>query len=222
MTQTDNGKFWTAGRASFAAAVFLASALGVSSCTADDTGRDAPANAAPPGAGKPTVTITSRRGAPPQQQALSDTLAPSILAAEIQALDGGTFSLADYKDKTVVLDLWATWCGPCRKEVPHLVAIQNEYGARGVEVVGLTVENPATDAEKVREFARDFEINYKVGWARADFATEIMRGNTSIPQTFVIAPGGRVVAHYRGYSDQVPQMIRAALDKTQAEQASGD
>jgi thiol-disulfide isomerase/thioredoxin len=135
----------------------------------------------------------------------------------LRLVEGGAFTLADYKDKIVVLNLWATWCPPCRKETPHIIDIQKEYGGRGVAVVGLTTENPATDGQKVRDFVRDFGVNYKIGYARADLALELMRGNTSIPQTFVIVPGGRVVAHYRGYSPQLPDMLRAALDKAQSE-----
>jgi thiol-disulfide isomerase/thioredoxin len=218
MKQSEQKRFWSVGRAAAAAALFLSAAVFISSCTADDTSRDAATKQAQPSPSAPKITITSQPGARPQQpqQAASDKLSPSVLNAELLALDGGKFSLADYKDKTLVLDLWATWCGPCRKEVPHLVEIQKEYESKGVEVVGLTLENPTTDEQKVRDFAKEFSINYKVGWAQADFAMEIMRGNGSIPQTFVIAPGGRVVAHYRGYSDQIPGMIRAAIDKSQS------
>lgn len=219
MKQSEKKKFWTGGRAAATAAAFMSAAIVISSCTADDTTRDAASNTAPANTGGRTVTVTSQPGRPPQppqQQAAPDTLSASLMSTEIQALDGGNFTLADYKDRTIVLDLWATWCGPCRREVPHLVDIQKEYGGKGVEVVGLTLENPAADEQKVRDFAAEFDINYKVGWARADFAMEIMRGNGSIPQTFVIAPGGRVVAHYRGYSDQIPGLIRAALDKARA------
>ncbi|HZI17843.1 MAG TPA: TlpA disulfide reductase family protein [Pyrinomonadaceae bacterium] len=227
MSQTEKRNFWTAGRAAGAAAVFLATALAVSSCTADDTARDAARPSPTPAASaKPSVTITSRPGGQQQpqqqQQAPSDRFSAEVMKTQLRALDGGTFSLGDYSGRAVVLDIWATWCGPCRKEVPHLVEIQKEYKARGVEVLGLTLEDPVRDADKVREFADEFNINYKVGWVPRDVAIEIMRGNGSIPQTFVIAPGGRIVAHYRGYSDSVPGMIRAALDKVQAGQSGDD
>jgi thiol-disulfide isomerase/thioredoxin len=206
------------------AAIFLATALAVSSCTADDTTRDAVSAPTPAAANKPSVTITSRPGGQPQpqQQAPADKFSAEVMNAQLQALDGGSFSLATLNDKTIVLDIWATWCGPCRREVPHLVEIQREYRAKGVEVVGLTLENPVTDEQQVRDFAREFKINYKVGWVPSNVAMQIMRGNGSIPQTFVVAPGGRIVAHYRGYSDAVPGMIRAAIEKTQTGQTSGD
>jgi thiol-disulfide isomerase/thioredoxin len=135
-------------------------------------------------------------------------------------VDGATFRLSDYKDKVVVLDLWATWCGPCRLEVPHLVELQKEYGGKGVEVIGLTTEDPEDDETKVRDFAREFKINYKLGWSPREVSIALMAGNTSIPQTFVIAPGGRIVTKFRGFSDRVPDMIRTAIGK--ANEKTGD
>ena len=206
------GRFWTRARVALACAAFAATALVASGCKSDDTTNLSANKGAQPGA--PKVTVTTKPGAqqPRQQQQALETVPPQVWDTEIQAVDGPAFRLSDFKDKVVVLDLWATWCGPCRLEVPHLVELQKEYGAR-VEVVGLTTENPQTDAGKVRDFAKEFNINYKLGWARADVAQTLMNGNYSIPQTFVIAPGGRIVTKFRGFSDRIPDMIRAAIDK---------
>jgi thiol-disulfide isomerase/thioredoxin len=230
MKQEQNKKrFWTSGRLSLTAFVFTLAALFISSCTSNDTANlTANNNAARPD--QPKVTITANRGpqSPPQQQqpqppqqANYDTVPPEVWNTDIQALDGGTFRLSDYKDKVVVLDLWATWCGPCRLEIPHLVDLSKEYGGKGVQVVGLTTESPQTDAEKVRSFAKEMNINYKLGWARADVAQSLMAGNYSIPQTFVIAPGGRIVTKFRGFSDRIPDMIRAAIGRAN-EKTNGD
>lgn len=213
-------RFRTTGRAGLAAVAFAAAALAASSCKSSDTA-NLSANKASKNAGQPKVTITQQRGAqPPQQPQQLDTVPAVAWDAEIQAVDGPAFRLSDFKDKVVVLDLWATWCGPCRLEIPHLVEMSNEYAGKGVEVIGLTTENPQADAEKVRDFAREFKINYKLGYARADVAQALMNGNYSIPQTFVIAPGGRIVTKFRGFSDRLPPMIRAAIDK--ASEKAGD
>src|SRR5438270_4958955 len=211
----DRNRFWTTGRLSLTAFVFTLSALVISSCVSNDTANlTANNNAAPPS--QPKVTITANRGPqPPQQpqQARLETVPPEVWNTEIQAVDGGSFHLSDFKDKVVVLDLWATWCGPCRMEIPHLVDLNKEYEGKGVQIVGLTTESPQSDTEKVRSFAREMNINYKLGWARADVAQRLMAGNYSIPQTFVIAPGGRIVTKFRGFGAQIPDMIRAAIDK---------
>jgi thiol-disulfide isomerase/thioredoxin len=211
---TNNKHFWTTGRLALSALVFAASALVISSCKSDDTANlSANSSAAQSNSRKPTVTITQQKGAQPQPQPQLEAVPPLVWDTEIQAVDGASFKLSDYKDKVVVLDVWATWCGPCRLEIPHLVDLSNEYAGKGVEVIGLTTESPQTDSEKVRDFAREMKINYKLGWARADVAQTLMNGNYSIPQTFVIAPGGRIVTKFRGFSDRIPDMIRAAIDK---------
>ena len=215
---THNRRFWTAGRLALACLAFSATALIMPACKSEDTANLAANQAAKANSNKPTVTITQGRGTQPQPQL--DSVPALAWDAEIQAVEGSSFKLSDYKDKVVVLDLWATWCGPCRLEIPHLVDVSNEYAGKGVEVIGLTTESPQTDAEKVRDFARDMKINYRLGFARADVAQALMNGNYSIPQTFVIAPGGRIVTKFRGFSDRIPDMIRAAIDK--ANEKTGD
>ena len=221
MKQAQNKRgFWTAGRITFTSFVFIFAVFAISSCTSNDTANlTANRNAQ---SQQPKVTITSNRGAQPQtaKPAGLDVVPPEVWNAEIPAVGGGTFRLSDYKDKVIVLDLWATWCGPCRLEIPHLVELSDEYKGKGVEVVGLTTENPASDAEKVSDFAKEFNINYKLGWANANIALPLMAGSSSIPQTFVIAPGGRIVTKFRGFSPQIPSMVRAAIEK--ANEKTGD
>ena len=210
--------FWTKGRVALLSAVFAATALAASSCKSDDTANLSANRAAQSNApGQPKVTVTQQRG--PQQQPQMETVPAQVWDAEIESVEGASFRLSDFKDKVVVLDLWATWCGPCRLEVPHLVEMRNEYADKNVEVIGLTTESPQTDAEKVRDFAKEFKINYRLGYARADVAQSLMNGVPSIPQTFVIAPGGRIVTKFRGFSDRLPPMIRAAIDKAHSEKA---
>jgi len=213
-------RFWTGGRVALACAAFCGVALAASSCKSNDTANlSANANATQ-AKRPPQVTITSKSGGQTQAPPQLETVPAAAWDTEIQAVDGAKFRLSDYKDKVVVLDLWATWCGPCRLEIPHLVDLQNEYGGKGVEVIGLTTEDPSEDEEKVRDFAREFKINYKLGWSPREVSLALMNGNSSIPQTFVIAPGGRIVTKFRGFSSQVPNMIRAAIDK--ANEKTGD
>src|SRR5436305_9453996 len=222
----DSNRFWTTGRLSLTTFVFTLSALVISSCVSNDTANlTANNNAAQPN--RPKVTITTNRGPqPPQQpqQARLETVPPEVWNTEIQAVDGGSFHLSDYKDKVVVLDLWATWCGPCRAEIPNLVDLNKEYEGKGVQIIGLTTESPQSDAERVRDFAKEMNINYKLGWARGDTAMELMNGRTSIPQTFVIGHGGSILFHQVGYSGNLPVMIRDAIGRANGSggNASGD
>jgi thiol-disulfide isomerase/thioredoxin len=225
MKQSQNTKrFWTAGRLALTASVFCVALLVASSCTSNDTANLTANNAAQANSARqPKVTITSQQGPQPRQQASNpENIPQEVLDADIQSVGGGTFRLGELnKNKVVVLDLWATWCGPCRLEIPHLVDLSKEYAGKGVEVVGLTTEDPETTADKVRDFAKEFNINYKLGYAQRQTAEALMAGNYSIPQTFVIAPGGRIVTKFRGFSPQIPSMIRAAIDKAN-EKTNGD
>ena len=212
--------FWTAGRTMFVAAVFALTALYASSCKSNDTDNlTATQNAQQEGA-KPKITVTTSKPAPGQQPQLQ--VVPAIAwDTEMNAVGGGSFKLSDYKDKTIVLDLWATWCGPCRAEIPHLVELHKEYAGKNVEVIGLTTEDPNSASDAVTAFAKEFNISYKLGWARGDVAQALMNGRPSIPQTFVIAPGGKIITKFMGYSDRIPDAIRVAI-KTANEAKTGD
>jgi thiol-disulfide isomerase/thioredoxin len=226
MKRAETGKqFWTAWRLAATSSVFAA-LVAAQACTSSDTAGDrakANANANAKASNQPTVTIKQQpagQQAPNQQPGLI-ALSDQALNAEIQPVSGEPFRLADFKDKVVVLDIWATWCGPCRFEIPHLVEMSREYASKGVEVIGLTLENPQTDEAKVKEFAREFKINYKLGWARADVAQELMAGRSNIPQTYIIKDG-KIIKRFIGFNpQQSPAMMTAALKEATGD-TSGD
>ena len=205
--------FWTPSRLALACAtLILVAVVGSSFCnrTPEVAKTNNRANS------KVTTPNSANTGATSPEASVE--LPSNVKDTSIQALDGGTFKLSDYAGKVVVLDLWATWCPPCRDEIPHLVDLAKEYAGRGVEVIGLTVEDPESDAELVREFARDFEINYKIGWVERDVALTLMDGSGAIPQTFVISRDGRILSHLIGFDPRSsPAMLRQAV-----EQAIGD
>jgi thiol-disulfide isomerase/thioredoxin len=149
--------------------------------------------------------------APPQPPA---EMAPAVLQANFKTLDGRTKKLADYSGKVVVVDLWATWCGPCRQEIPHLIAMAKDYKSKGVEVIGLTNENPVADEQKVKDFSKEFKINYPLGWADPQMQIGLMNGRNGIPQTIIIGRDGKVKKHFVGFSAMIsPQQMKAALDE---------
>jgi thiol-disulfide isomerase/thioredoxin len=145
-------------------------------------------------------------------------MAPArVLETSFPTLDSKPQRLADYAGKIIVVDIWATWCGPCRVEIPHLVELAKEFKGRGVKVIGLTTEDPAKDSEKVREFAREFKINYPIGFANGEFALHLMQGRDVIPQTYVIGRDGRVHKHFVGFNALTsPPQLRAAVEEAVA------
>lgn len=127
-------------------------------------------------------------------------LPDSVLKRQLKALDNGSFSLADFGGKILVINLWASWCGPCRREVPEYEKVRKGFSGRGVEFIGLTAEDPRTSSERVRRFVQDFNFGFRQGWADPETAGLLMNGRNSIPQTLVIASDGRILSHWRGYS----------------------
>jgi len=140
-------------------------------------------------------------------------LPENVMQASINLLDGQKTKLADYSGKVLIVDLWATWCGPCKQEIPHLVEIAKEYKDKGVEVIGLTNENPETDAEWVKQFSEAFNINYPIGWADDEMQAGLTRGRNSIPQTFIIGRDGKIVKHFVGFSPRLIPQMKAAIEE---------
>src|ERR1044072_8346414 len=143
-------RFWTGARVALAFAAFGGVALIASNCKSNDTANLATNSNASQAKRAPQVTITKQPGAQPQPQPQLETVPAAAWNTEIKSVDGATFRLSDFKDKVVVVDLCDTWCGRCRLEIPHLVDLQKEYGGKGVEIIGLTTEDPNSDEAKVR------------------------------------------------------------------------
>jgi thiol-disulfide isomerase/thioredoxin len=146
-------------------------------------------------------------------------LPESVLKRQLKALDNGSFSLADFGGKIIVVNIWASWCGPCRREVPEYEKVRKEFTGRGVEFIGLTAEDPRTSSERVRRFVRDLNFGFRQAWADRETAAALMNGRNAIPQTLVIAADGRVLGHWRGYSpgqggNRLRDMLEHALSET--------
>lgn len=184
-------------------ALSLVAAFGVSSCNStDEIGR--------PKAGP--VSINPAKPAPAAPATMT-TLPPLVLDTELKAVKGKPIKLSNYAGKVLVVNLWATWCGPCRNEIPELVKFHKEYRAKGLEVVGLSTENPEASAEGVRQFVKEFDMDYRVGWVTPAVANSLMQGRDAIPQSFVISRDGRVLQRFIGFSiAATPQQLREAIE----------
>ncbi len=201
--------FWTPIRlASTVLVLSLVAAFGASSCHSSDqssirTNPPAPASNTRPA---PVTGMT--------------TLPPNVRDAELKAVTGNPIKLSDYSGKVVVVNLWATWCGPCRSEIPELVKLYNEYHSKGLEVVGLSTENPEASEEGVRRFVSEFRMDYRVGWATPEVATTLMQDRNAIPQSFIIGRDGRVLKRFVGFNVvATPPQMKQAVDEALSERA---
>jgi|SRR5215813_3447060 len=134
---------------------------------------------------------------------------------DVPTMDGGSIKLSAYKGKVVVLDFWATWCPPCRQEIPQLVRIANQFRSKGVEVIGLHIDDQGRSSpQQIRKFIQDFDINYTVGMASNDmFIAYLGEEETAIPQTLVFDRNGKIIAHLVGYGDDHAGRLDAAINK---------
>lgn len=186
-------KFWTPLRLVITVVVFgLLAAIGVSSCNSNDA---------------PTKTTRA------------NTLPRQVLEAENRAVSGAPIKLGNYSGKVMLVNLWATWCGPCRMETPELVRLHKEFQSRGVEMIGLSTENPDASARSVSEFINQYNVDYQIGWAKTEVAQILMQGRTSIPQSFIIARDGRVIRRFIGFNPETtPTQLKEALEQALKEE----
>lgn len=213
-------RLWSPARIAFTLVVLsLLAAFGISSCSSNDEKRPAPP--APRAGTNPPV-----KNAPP---AALTSLPASVTDVELPALTGDPIKLANYSGKVLIVNLWATWCGPCRLEVPELIRLHKEYRTQGLEVVGLSTENPEASAPAVRKFVQDYNVDYRIGWATpvggsgAEVAITLMQGRDAIPQSFVIARDGRILKRFVGFNPtSTPPLIKEAVQEALKEANTDD
>jgi thiol-disulfide isomerase/thioredoxin len=112
------------------------------------------------------------------------------LTFKIKDMNGKQIDLAAYKGKVILFDFWATWCGPCKAEIPHFVELQNEYGPKGLAVLGFSVDDTI---DQLKPFASELKMNYPVlvGLGRDD-VQDAFGPIWGIPTTFLISRDGKI------------------------------
>jgi thiol-disulfide isomerase/thioredoxin len=130
--------------------------------------------------------------------------------------DGKRATLADYQGNVLVLDFYATWCAPCRKSIPRLIALHENYGPRGVKIVGLNVGG-ADDRIKVSDFAQELSIRYPLGFPDQALTDLFLSDDQTIPQTFIFDRDGQLIRRFIGYDEStgvgLEKVISDAVNK---------
>ena len=132
-------------------------------------------------------------GNPAPRQSAPLAVAERIYAARLPDAKGAPQAMAQWRGQVLVVNFWATWCAPCREEIPGFVRLQERYGARGLRFVGIALDQP----EKVLDFAREFGINYPLligGIETMELLREAGNRTGVLPYTLVIDRAGKVVS----------------------------
>ena len=118
-------------------------------------------------------------------------------------------SMADYKGQVIVLNVWATWCGPCKDELPSLQRLYSEYGPKGLKLVAVSIDDFVSE-DSIRKFANNYGISFEV-LHDSTHAIERVYQTTGYPETFVIGPEGTIRKKWIGPDDWNSQGNRALI-----------
>jgi peroxiredoxin len=154
-------------------------------------------------------TVLAESKAPPAPEAISlvNQVAP---AWTLKDLDGKAVSFSQFKGKVVVIDFWATWCGPCLTEIPGYIELQNKYGKDGLVIIGVSLDS--IKAKDVAKFAKKKGMNYTIVMVDDEIMGTF--GNfTMIPTTFLINREGRIIHQKSGQwkHEEYEALVKKAL-----------
>src|ERR1700716_3404444 len=135
------------------------------------------------------------------------TVAPDF---SLESLDGKHMRLSDLRGKAVLLNFWATWCGPCKIEMPWFVDLQNQYGSQGLQIVGVAMDDASK--EDIAKFAKDMGVNYPILIGK-EAVGDAYGGVPAMPESFFIGRDGKVVDKILGLKGkgEIEDSIRKAL-----------
>lgn len=201
-------RFWTRTRLFTTIGVFtLIAGLGFSGCNSTEKSNT---NSTVPSGTKPVGPRDTSKLTPVPAEALN---------MELKDTEGKPIKLSEYAGKVVIVNLWATWCGPCRVEMPELVRMSQEFKDRGVEIIGLTTQNNDADVELVKDFLKENNVPYRTIYDDGKFASSLAIATNArgvIPQSYVITRDGKFLTHFEGFDprstpNKMRQMIEMAL-----------
>ncbi len=131
----------------------------------------------------------------------------------LRDMNGAPVRLSDFRGKAVVLNFWATWCPPCRREIPWFIEMQKKYGPQGLQVIGVSMDDGGRDA--VEAFVKRMGINYLIVQGE-DHAASLYGGGEVLPTTYYISRDGRVVSSVEGLisESEIENNIQEALSNS--------
>jgi thiol-disulfide isomerase/thioredoxin len=212
-------RVWTPRRLALAALAFaLVAAAASPGCNPTDG--SANMNAASPAAPAATPAggpAAARSSAGPRRN-VTDVIDPEprplpeeVTAAKMTDLGGKALRLSDYEGKVVVLNVWATWCGPCRREIPDFIAMNADYRGRDLAIIGVTMEDERNTEESVKNFVKGYKVDYPIAWVDLETYKALLAPGYQIPQTYVLDRRGRQVYKFVGYA--AAERVRSIIDQ---------
>ncbi len=143
----------------------------------------------------PIVGASASNNAEPTLSCQADAK-PANLDFTMKDVEGKDVSLQSYKGKVILLDFWATWCGPCKVEIPHFIEFQQKYGPKGLQVVGISVDDPV---DKLAPYVKEMGMNYPVLQGLGHDAVQDAYGPIlGIPVSVMISRDGKICATHTG------------------------
>jgi peroxiredoxin len=138
----------------------------------------------------------------------TSTIAPDF---SLEALDGKTVHLSDLRGKAVLLNFWATWCGPCKIEMPWFVELQNQYASQGLQIVGVAMDDASK--EDIAKFTKDMGVNYPILIGKEAVGDQY-GGVPALPESFIIGRDGKIVDKILGLRGkaEIEDSIKKALN----------
>jgi thiol-disulfide isomerase/thioredoxin len=129
----------------------------------------------------------------------------------LESLDGKTMKLSDLRGKAVLLNFWATWCGPCKIEMPWFVELQKQYADQGFQIIGVAMDD--SSKEDIAKFAKEMGVNYPVLIGK-EAVGEAYGGVPALPETFFIARDGKIIDRIIGLKGraEIEDSIKKAID----------
>jgi thiol-disulfide isomerase/thioredoxin len=146
----------------------------------------------------------------------SDNIGKPAPDFELTSLEGKTVKLSDFKGRPVLINFWATWCGPCKIEMPWFIDLKKKYEGQGFEIIGIAMED--TENEKIAEFTKKIGVNYVIVKGKNSVA-DAYGDVQGLPTSFYVDREGKIVAQHAGLVSRstIEDDIKLAVGEKKAE-----